>query len=200
MVRHPRLLVISWEEVYSLLFEMAKRIRLNYRPEVLVGVARGGLIPARIIADLLDISTIGSIGVAFYEDVGQSMRKPIITQPLNVTVLDKSVLLVDDIVDTGESIALVASEIRGRAAEFRTATIYRKPSACVVPDYFAKETDLWVVFPWELRETIKKISRELLSSGMKVLELQSYFRAIGLDSEYAQTCLKEVCEGFILEG
>lgn len=195
MVATPQLLVPSWEEVYALLAEVANRIRLNYRPEVVVGVARGGLIPARIIADLLDISTIGSIGVTFYEDVGQPMRNPIITQPLNVTVLYKCILLVDDIVDTGKSLALVASKIRRRAAELRTATIYRKPSACVVPDYFAEETDVWVVFPWELRETIKKISRKLLSSGMTVLEVQSYFRAVGLDNKYARTCLKEVCEG-----
>ena len=195
MVATPQLLVPSWEEVYVLLAEVANRIRLNYRPEVVVGVARGGLIPARIIADLLDISTIGSIGVTFYKDVGQPMRNPIITHPLNVTVLYKCILLVDDIVDTGKSLALVASKIRRRAAELITATIYRKPSACVVPDYFAEETDVWVVFPWELRETIKKISRKLLSSGMTVLEVQSYFRAVGLDNKYARTCLKEVCEG-----
>jgi hypoxanthine phosphoribosyltransferase len=195
MVGTPKLLVPSWDEVYSLLAEVANRIRFNYRPEVLVGIARGGLIPARIIADMLDISIIGSIGVAFYEDLGQTMKNPIITQPLNVTVVDKCVLLVDDIVDTGESLTLVASDIMRRAAELRTATIYRKPSACIVPDYFAEETDVWVVFPWELRETIKKICRKLLSSGMTVLEVKNYFRVAGLDSEHARTYLKEVCEG-----
>ena len=195
MVGTPKLLIPSWEEVYALLAGVADRIRSSYKPEVLVGVARGGLIPARIIADLLDISTIGSIGVSFYEDVEQPTRKPIMTQPLNVTVVDKCILLVDDIVDTGESLVLVASKIRRRAADLRTATIYRKPSACIVPDYFAEETDVWVVFPWELRETIKKIGRKLLISGMTVSEVKSYFRTVGLDSEYARTCLKEVCEG-----
>ena len=192
MIPTLEILVLSWDEIYSLLYELSRRIKHEYCPEIVIGVARGGLIPARIIADLLDVPTLGSIGVRFYEDISQRLRNPIIIQPLNISVANKRVLLIDDIVDTGESLTLVASEVKTKAGDLKTATIYRKPLTCFTPDYSAQETDVWVVFPWELRETIKKIGKRLLNSGITFQEVRNYLRLAGLDGELTRSYLEEV--------
>jgi hypoxanthine phosphoribosyltransferase len=193
MAENLKLLAPSWDQLYSLLTDLARSIRAQYRPEVIIGVARGGLIPARIAADLLDAPTIGIIGVAFYEDVGRRMRSPIITQPLCIPVEKKRVLVIDDIADTGESLALVVSEVRGRAEEMRTATIYRKPWARFIPDFSARETDAWVVFPWELRETIEKIGRRLLDSGKTLQEAGDGLALAGIDRRQVMAVLEDLC-------
>ena len=193
MVETLKLLVPSWDQLYALLTDLARSIRAQYRPEVIIGVARGGLIPARIAADLLDVPTIGIIGVAFYEDMGQRMRSPIITQPLCVSVEKKRVLVIDDVADTGESLALVANEVKGRIEELRTATIYRKPWARFTPDFSARETDAWVVFPWELRETIKKIGRRLLDSGKTLQEAGNDLALAGIDQRLVLAVLEDLC-------
>jgi len=193
MAETLKLLVPSWDQLYSLLTDLARSILAHYRPEVIIGVARGGLIPARIAADLLDVPTIGIIGVAFYEDVGRRMRRPIITQPLCVSVEKKRVLVIDDIADTGESLALVVSEVRGRAEELRTATIYRKLWARFIPDFSARETDAWVVFPWELRETIERIGRRLLDSGKTLQEVGNGLALAGIDRRQVLAVLEDLC-------
>ena len=193
MAETLKLLIPSWDELYALLTELTRSIRAEYRPEVIIGVARGGYIPARIAADLLDVPTIGTIGVAFYEDVGRRMRSPVITQPLNVSVENKRVLVIDDIVDTGESLVLVATEMRGRVEELRTATIFRKPWARFTPDYSGQETEAWVVFPWELRETIRKIGRRLLDSGKTLPEAGNCLALAGIDRRMALTVLEDLC-------
>ena len=193
MAETPKLLAPSWDKIYDILIELAESIRAEYCPELLIGVARGGLIPARIIADLLDIPTIGSVGVAFYKDVERRMKNPIITQPLNVTIASKRVLIVDDIVDTGESLALVASEVKGKPEELRTATLYRKPSTRFTPDYSGRETDSWVIFPWEIKETTKKIGKRLLDSGKTLQEVGNYLVPTGIDKKLIWTFLRELC-------
>jgi len=195
MAESLKLLVLSWDELCALLTELAKSIRAKYRPEVIIGIARGGIIPARIAADLLDVSTIGTIGVAFYENVGERMRRPVITQPLNISVEDKRVLVVDDIADTGESLGLVAAKVKGRVKELKTATILRKPWANFIPDFSARETDAWVVFPWELRETAKKIGKRLLASGKTPLEVENRLTLAGINRQLVLAVLEDLCGG-----
>jgi len=194
MAETLKLLAPSWDELYTLLTELAKSIRTEYRPEIIIGMARGGFIPARIISDLLDVPTIGTIGVAFYEDIGKRMKKPTITQALNIEVKSKRVLVMDDIVDTGESLAIVVAEIKGRAKEVRTAVIYRKPWARFIPDFSVRETDAWVVFPWELRETVKKIGRKLLDSGKTLPEVENFLTLAGINERLAWTFLEDLRE------
>jgi hypothetical protein len=59
-----------------------------------------------------------------------------------------SVLLVDDVSDSGRTLALVLAMLRESAAEVRCATLYTKPRTVLIPDYTWRETDDWIVFPW----------------------------------------------------
>ena len=149
----------SWNQIYSLLQKLAKQIQeSDFKPDVIVGVSRGGWIPARVLSDLLENKNLASVATEFYEDIAKTKQKPTITQPVSVSVKNKKVLVVDDLADTGESLKLVYSHLKEKgASEVRVAVIYYKPWSVTVPHYFQKTSNRWIVFPWEHKETVTKV-------------------------------------------
>ena len=71
------------------------------------------------------------------------------------------ILLVDDVVDTGKSAVLIKEHLcREGVKEIRILTLYYKPWSIVKPDFYSKETSNWIVFPWEIKETLKKLAKK----------------------------------------
>ncbi len=160
--RDAKYLAPSWDEIYDLMIDLTEKVRASaFNPDVIVGVSRGGWPPARIISDLLSNAHVANIRVEFYKDIGVRSRKPQITQPVTSDVRHRRVLVVDDVADTGLSLRAVMSHVRRKgAADARACTIYYKPHSIFLPDYYAKKTSSWVVFPWERLETIRLISKK----------------------------------------
>jgi hypoxanthine phosphoribosyltransferase len=183
----------TWNQIYDMLLHMAGNIRQSdYKPEVIVGITKGGWIPARVLSDLLEVPHLATIGVEFYVGVAETKNEPVLTQGVSESVAGKRVLVVDDIADTGESMALAKSHIDQKGAvEVRTATMYRKPWSKTAPDYYEKETSYWVVFPWEARETIRKIAEKRQVKNAVEGEVTKLVKA-GLPKNLAENFLKEM--------
>jgi uncharacterized protein len=149
----------TWNLIHRLTLRLAKEILASgFQPDIIVGVSRGGWLPARVLSDLLENPNLASVKTESYLQIGRAQGVPELTQCLNVEATDKRVLVVDDIADTGESLSLVRDHVQERKAiEIQTATLYHKRRSAFKPDYFGKETDCWVVFPWEHKETVGKI-------------------------------------------
>ena len=163
----------SWDEVYDLLLKLAKKIvDENYRPDTIVGIARGGWIIARVLSDLLDIKEIGNIRVEFYEDVLLTRDHPCITQEVSIEVRGKKILLCDDVADTGKSLKLAADHLRKKGvSEIKISTLHLKPKSIVRPNYYVSETAAWIIYPWEIFETIKSIAKKLEKEGKSSEEI-----------------------------
>lgn len=146
---------ISWKELHLALVKIVESIRRdNYKPDIIIGILKGGLIPARIIADLLSIDNIGIIGVKFYKGIAKREKKPELTIPPTPSVSGYKALVVDDVTETGRTLQLVLDELyRYGVKEAKTLTLYVKKWSPIIPDYYYKITDKWIVFPWELVET-----------------------------------------------
>lgn len=143
-----------------MLLSLADKIRRSsFKPDVIVGISRGGWIPARILSDLLENQNLANIRVEFYRDVAKAGRKPVLTQSVSADVNGKRCLIIDDISDSGKTLALVKAELLKQGAkETKIATLYWKPWSQVKPDCYEKQTERWVVFPWEAKETIRRIN------------------------------------------
>jgi hypoxanthine phosphoribosyltransferase len=154
--------VPTWNQIYRMLLNLADKIRnSSFRPDVIVGVSRGGWPPARVISDLMGNANLANVRAEFYLGVAETKKEPLLTQPVSVEVKDKKVLIVDEIADTGKSLKLVKEHIAEKgASEVKIATIYYKPWSIVKPDYYEMETSRWVVFPWEIKETVRKIVKK----------------------------------------
>ena len=184
----------SWDQIYELLLNLANRVQRNgFKPDVIVGVSRGGWPPARVISDLLENPRLANVTAEFYVGVAETKGKPIITQPVSVSVREKKVLIVDDVADTGESLRLVRAHLEEQGAtEVKIATIYYKPWSIMIPDYYEKETSSWIVFPWERKESVKKVVERYRRQGKTVDDAKEKLVSSGLDRKLVQRFIQEI--------
>lgn len=149
------LLRLNWNSVIKYCEELAGKI--DFRPDVIVAISRGGLIPARIMSDILDVKEIAVLGIRHYTRPGEKEGKPVITQDISLDIRGKRILVVDDMADSGRSL-LVAKERLKDAKEIKVATIHYKPNSEYRPDYFVRSTTAWIVYPWEKHEIEKEVT------------------------------------------
>ena len=185
--------VPTWNQIYDLLLCQAQKIQSqNYQPDIIVGIARGGLVPARILADLLETPQLGFMQVEFYVDINQTKSEPTLKQPLTANVAGKKVLLVDDIADTGESLKLAQTHLQTQGAnQIKTATLYHKPQSTTTPDFYEKQTGNWVVFPWDTKETLRKIIQKNPGKRIQNQEIAKLVKA-GLPKQLTEKLLKDM--------
>jgi uncharacterized protein len=149
----------TWNQIYNMLLNQAQKIQeSHYKADIIIGIARGGIIPSRILSDLLENSQLVKIQIEFYTNIAQTKAEPTLKQDLTLLVADRNILLVDDISDTGKSNQLAKDYLQELGVnQIKIATLYVKPQSISVPDFFEKLTNNWVVFPWEIKETLRKI-------------------------------------------
>ncbi|MPV88913.1 phosphoribosyltransferase [Georgenia ruanii] len=164
--------VLGWEEFGEAARELARTVvRSGWMPDVVVAVARGGLVPAGAVAYALDVKAMGTLNVEFYTGVAETLPEPVVLPPLMDTsdLPGRRVLVVDDVADSGRTLALVMEMIRahglpaeadgagdgaGLPVEARSAVIYAKPRSVIEPDYVWRHTDRWINFPWSAQPPV----------------------------------------------
>lgn len=186
----------SWSRIYNMLLRLSEKIKRDcFRPDVIIGVSRGGWPPARILSDLLENPNLANVRVEFYVGVAETNNEPKLTQPVSVDVKGKLVLVVDEVADTGKSLRLIKEHLLEEGAQdVKIATVFYKPWSIVVPDYYAAETDKWIVFPWEIKETLRKIVRKCRESSQPVEEEMDKLVNAGLSRRLVKRLLKEILE------
>jgi len=184
----------SWDQIYKLLLNLASTVRKNgFKPDIIVGVSRGGWPPARVMSDLLENPKLANVAAEFYVGVAETKGKPVITQPVSVSVKGKKLLVVDDVADTGESLRLVQLHLEEQGAtEVKTATIYYKPWSIIIPDYYEKETSSWIIFPWERKETVRKIVEKCKRQGKSIDEVKEKLVSSGLERKLVERFIQEI--------
>jgi hypothetical protein len=165
---------LSWDDIQNQCKILAKKIReKKISFDIIVGIARGGWVPARIMSDILDNDEIYTMRVKFYKSVGETAEKPLILHPTQFDVTGKKVLLVDDIADTGGSLIVAIEHLKERGAgKIFVTTLVKKPSSKFVPDLYVEETRAWVIFPWEVHETIRSIIKKSRNREEAIAELK----------------------------
>ena len=160
-------LFVTWEDIELLTAKLAVAIReRGFDPDIIVGVSRGGLAPTRILSDFLDVHDVIILGVAFYEEIGRTGNEPVITHPLSRGIRGKRVILLDDVSDTGGSLALAKRHVESlEPSELLVCTLHRKPWSTCEPDIFIEETDRWIVYGWEKVEAAEHIKENLEAHG-----------------------------------
>ena len=190
--------VLSWKKNYEHLIKLAKKVNESrFKPEIIVGISRGGLIPSRIISDLLNNPNLASVRVEFYKYSKKKRNEPKITQPISTPIEGKTILLVDDVADSGKSLHLVYEHLLKKAKEIRTLTIFYKPWSCILPDYYIKETRAWIIFPWEFYETVHWIVKKNIDEGETLEKAKNDLTKMGFDSSIIERFVKELWNAII---
>jgi hypoxanthine phosphoribosyltransferase len=142
---------MGWADLGTAARSLAEAVHADgYRPDIILAIARGGLLPAAAVAYALGIKNTYTMNVEFYTDVDERLEVPMILPPVPelVDVVDARLLVVDDVADTGGTLEVVHRFCAGKVAEVRTAVLYEKPRSVVKCDYAWRRTDLWIDFPW----------------------------------------------------
>ena len=184
------------EQIYDMLLSQAEKISKScFKPDIIIGIARGGWLPARVLTDLLEIPNLANVSAEYYVGVAETKNEPVLTQGISAVVTDKKVLIADDVADSGRSLKLVKEHVLQQGAkEVKTATLYYKPWSMVKPDYYERETKLWIVFPWEMKETIRKIVEKRKEKSASVEEETAKLVKAGLPKRLTERFLKEMFE------
>lgn len=151
--------VLTWDGFGEATRALARRILDDgFEPEVVVAIARGGLLPAGAIAYGLGSKNCGALNVEFYTGIGTVLDAPEVLPPeFDMAYLSgRRVLLVDDVADSGRTLKLAVELLEGQGADVRSVTIYTKPTTIIEPDYAFKATDLWIDFPWSAAGTVRE--------------------------------------------
>jgi uncharacterized protein len=147
--------------------DLAQKIRYDEKLighpkyDCIIGVSRGGLVLARLMSDLLEIQDVLITKSEYYFGMGKRRRKPVVTQKIQNDIAGKTVLLVDDVSDTGESLVEIKKHVENKHPKhLAVATLYLKPWSKTVPDYYVTKTDAWIIFPWEFYESYKLLDQK----------------------------------------
>jgi xanthine phosphoribosyltransferase len=148
-----KLFPVSWDQFHRDARALAWRLSGSGPFDTIVTIARGGLVPAAIVARELGIRIIETISIASYRDKAQSEIKVLKGIAPEILARGTGVLVVDDLVDTGATARVVRDLLP--AAHF--ATVYAKPQGRPLVDTFITEVsqDTWIYFPWDLGLTFQ---------------------------------------------
>jgi len=178
----------SWDQIYDMMIELAKRVKNSgFKPDLIVGVCRGGWTPARLMSDLLENANTASIRIEFYLAPGVTARKPVISQAIMVPVKGVNVLVVDDVADTGESLKVAVEHLDVCGAKAtKTATLYYKPQSIFKPDFYIIQTEQWIIFPWERLESTRRLLDDAQKRGSSIDSVKQTLVSAGIESSIVE--------------
>ena len=130
---------MEWDEFDEQMRELQAKI--DFTPDLIVGIARGGVIPATLLAKRLNVKDMFLLKL---EKKGESA----VSAYLTVDISGKNVLLVEDMLETGRSLIGGKRFLEARGAMVRTACLYTMPKSEIRPDYFLRQVSEVAQFPW----------------------------------------------------
>jgi len=195
----PRCRHATWADVDRWAERLADRVRAaGAVPETIVGLTRGGWVPGRLLCDRLGVRRLVSLRAQHWGVTATPDGTAQLTEGLSGPVAGQKVLVVDDITDTGESLALAAAHVADeRPARLETAAFLHIAHSKFVPTYYAEEIPrdgwVWVVFPWNYWEDLASLAARAAKLGRGVATVRETLRShCGLDVPLAD--LERVAE------
>ncbi|HEY6055702.1 MAG TPA: phosphoribosyltransferase [Gaiellaceae bacterium] len=149
--------VMSWNDLGRGSRELAETIHADgYEPDIVLAIARGGLLVAGAIAYALGVKNTFTMNVEFYTGVDERLEMPMILPPVPdlIDFHGMRVLVADDVADTGATLALVKDFCAEKVGEVRCAVLYEKPRSTVRCEYVWRRTDRWITFPWSAEDPV----------------------------------------------
>jgi hypothetical protein len=180
----------SLNDIDRMLSKLTVMIKKSgFEPDILIGVSRGGLIPVAILSDKLGVES-EIVGVKYYRGVKETKDRPEITQPILSNLGGKKVLIVDDVADLGHSLQLVKNYVREKGAkEARICTLHYKPWSVVKPEYFVEKTEAWIIYPWEVKETLTNLFTDLKEKSLTDSEAKEEIEKKGIPKRFVEEFL-----------
>ena len=151
--------LVSWGRMARMVRGLALDIQAaGFCPDLIIAIARGGYVPARLLADYLGVMDLTSFRIEHYTRGAQKAPSARVKYPLAVDVTGARVLVVDDVGDTGDTFVTAMEHIRhhGAPAAIKTAALHFKASCRYTPDFYVRKVVKWrwITYPWAVIEDL----------------------------------------------
>ncbi|EQD76542.1 xanthine-guanine phosphoribosyltransferase [mine drainage metagenome] len=179
--------IVKWDEIEDWCRNISDSLIKGQIPDAIIGMSRGGLVPARIVSDRLLIKELYAIKTEHWGLTATIDGTATLKQGLSSNIKGMNVLIVDDITDTGQSMKLAYDYIKSQSpGSVRTAAMLHITHSVFKPDYFAREINdsqwTWFIFPWNVFEDVMNLSGKIINHEMEVAEIkEGLFKAYELE-------------------
>ena len=138
----------AYEEFKNDTIALIEKVK-EFEPEVLLGIARGGLTLVHAMAEGMEIREVQSIRTELYDNANKREEITVFDTCLFGNI--RRVLVVDDIADSGETLAVIMKYLDEKypQIEFKAATLFYKSTSCYEPHFWMNEANDWIEFFWE---------------------------------------------------
>lgn len=146
---HSRTHLIDWQSLHRDVALLAENLTGKGPFERIIAIARGGMVPAALLARILELRVVDTVCVSSYDHKLQREGEPVLLKGVAGEIVDGGAgwLVVDDLADSGQTLRCV----RELLPKAHFATVYAKPKGAPMVDTLAVTVDqsLWLVFPWD---------------------------------------------------
>ena len=132
---------MNWKTLTNEVEALAEKI--SSKPDIVIGITRGGLVPARLLSTFLEVKKMHCVSV-----VKSDEKRSVVTE-ITENISGKKVLLVEDMLETGRSLEVAKKYLEEKGANVKTACLYIVPITENKPDHYLREVDSVLEFPWE---------------------------------------------------
>ncbi len=200
--------ILSWDDVDDLCKKLAHKVsETGYKPDLIIGLARGGWFTARVLCDLLSVKELVSLKVEHWGVTAQPDGKAVIRYPFSLDLSGKNVLVADDITDTGESMRVTVDYLmQMKPKAMRTAVLQHISSSSKFnPDFFGEEVPLfWYVYPWNFFEDMGNLVPKVFAKNEALADAEINARlkkqySFSLDSKKLAETLAQISKKGLLK-
>ncbi len=149
---------MTWADLGTGARELSAQIAADgFAPDIVLGIARGGLLVGGALSYALDVKNTFTMNVEFYTGIDERLPVPMLLPPVPslVDLQTERVLIADDVADTGQTLLLVKDFLAGKVGDVRVAVLYEKPRSVVNCEYVWRRTDRWIDFPWSAEPPVR---------------------------------------------
>ena len=168
--------LMSWELFDKLAKSVAKKINESgFKPDFMVGLARGGWVLSRVLCDYIGVKDLVSLKVEHWGVTATPDGKAQIKYPFDIDLTGRNVLVVDDITDTGESMLVAVDYVKSKKpASIKTAALRHIEGSKFTPDFYGDIISWrWVVFPWNFVEDMCNIVPKVSGDTDSIQEIKT---------------------------
>jgi hypoxanthine phosphoribosyltransferase len=196
--------LVKWTEIEKWCESINEKMLSDDMPNAIIGLSRGGLVPARIISDMILLKELYAIKTEHWGLTATVDGKADLKYGLNVSIEGKNVLIVDDITDTGQSMKLAYDYVKTlKPKTLKTAAMLHIGHSTFTPDYYAEYVSdaqwTWFIFPWNVYEDVINLTSKLKIEDNSLESIRKELKA-NYDLEIGQIELEKVMDQMVRIG
>ncbi len=193
--------LVTYDEISKWTTDVAKQVQASgFEPTVIVGLTRGGWVPARLLCDTLSVKKLYAVKTEHWGVTANQDGKALLTQELSVDIKNEAVLIVDDITDTGESLTLATAHLfKKHPRDIKTSTLLHIAHSKMEPDFYSvrvpEDKWTWFIFPWNLHEDLRTLLPKTLTEPRDEAGIRRAFKSqfkIDVPLPMVRSTLKEL--------